>query len=281
MKNIGIRKEKHIFAAKNKKMENYNSPKNTTLQFSDSGLRKTKYPLSTFMLLSLQGGAFIALGGLLSVMVAGGMPGDSPGLIKFVAGALFPIGLIMIIFTGSDLFTSNCATLTIPCLRKQISPGTFIKYLCLSYSLNFIGAQLIAFLLSNQVGLLDKQPWQDYLFHLADHKVNQDFLTVLLKGIGANWLVCMGVWLGCASNDVMGKCLGIWIPVMTFVTLGYEHSIANMFFIPAAIYAGADISWSAFILQNLIPATIGNLIGGGVLIGCLYWFIHIKAEKSN
>lgn len=257
-------------------MENYNSPKETTLLFSGSGLKKTKYPLSTFILLSIQGGAFIALGGLLSVIVAGGMVTDSTGLIKFVAGALFPVGLIMIIFTGSDLFTSNCATLTVPYLRKQIRVGTLVKYLLLSYSLNFIGAQLIAFLLSNHVGLLEKDPWQSYLFHLADHKVNQDFLTVLIKGIGANSLVCLGVWLGCASNDVIGKCIGIWTPVMIFVTLGYEHSIANMFFIPAAIYAGADISWTAFILQNLIPSTIGNLIGGGVLIGYLYWFIHIK-----
>lgn len=260
-------------------MENYNPPPKTTLLFSDSGLQKTKYPLSTFMLLSIQGGALIALGGLLSVIVAGGMLTDSIGLVKFVAGALFPVGLIMIIFTGSDLFTSNCATLTIPHLRKQISIGVLIKYLLLSYVFNFIGTQFIAFLLSNQVGLLEKNPWQNYLFQLADNKVNQDFLTVLLKGIGANWLVCLGVWLGCVSNDVIGKCIGIWIPVMLFVTLGYEHSIANMFFIPAAIYAGADISWTTFIFQNLIPATIGNLIGGGVLVGYLYWFIRIKPEE--
>lgn len=262
-------------------MENYNSPKETTLRFSDAGLQKTKYPLSTFMLLSIQGGAFIALGSLLSVIVAGGMVTDSMGLIKFVAGALFPVGLIMIILTGSDLFTSNCATLTIPCLRKQIHIGTLIKYLLLSYFFNFIGTQLIAFLLSNHVGLLDKNPWQNYLFHLADQKVNQDFLTVLVKGIGANWLVCLGVWLGYASKDIIGKYIGIWIPVMIFVTLGYEHSIANMFFIPAAIYGGADISWTAFIVQNLIPSTIGNLIGGGVLVGCLYWFLHIKSSITE
>lgn len=258
--------------------ENYNSPQKTTLLFSEAGLKKTKYPLSTFILLSLQGGAFIALGGLLSVMVAGGMVTDNIGLVKFVAGSLFPVGLIMIIFTGSDLFTSNCATLTIPCLRKQISAVKLVKYLILSYFFNFIGAQFIAYILSTQVGLLDKAPWQDYLFHLADHKVNQDFFQVLIKGIGANWLVCLGVWLGCASNDTVGKWIGIWTPIMLFVTLGYEHSIANMFFIPAAIYSGADITWSAFILQNLIPATIGNFIGGAVLIGCFYWFLHIKTQ---
>ncbi|WP_085537651.1 formate/nitrite transporter family protein [Massilibacteroides vaginae] len=262
-------------------MENYNSPRKTTLLFSDAGLQKTKYPLSTFVFLSIQGGAFIALGSLLSVVVAGGMSTDSIGLIKFAAGALFPVGLIMIIFTGSDLFTSNCATLTIPLLRKQIRVGTFLKYLFLSYVLNFVGTQFIAFLLSNHVGLLDKDPWQSYLFHLAENKVNQDFLTVVIKGIGANWLVCLGVWLGCASNDVIGKYIGIWTPIMIFVTLGYEHSIANMFFIPAAIYSGADISWTTFILQNLIPSTIGNLIGGGVLIGCLYWFIHIKRTQAE
>ena len=103
-------------------------------------------------------------------------------------------------------------------------------------------------------------------------------MTVFIKGIGANWLVCLGMWMGYAAKDIIGKCIGIWIPVMLFVTLGYEHSIANMFFIPAAIYSGADILWSDFILQNLIPATLGNLIGGAVLVGCVYWYLYTREK---
>ena len=260
-------------------MAYYYSPKEITSNFAVSATCKKDLPLPRFMLIAILGGAFIAFGGLLSVMVAGGMPGigeSNPGLIKFIAGALFPIGLIMVSITGADLFTSDCAAFSYPLLQKKISVGIFSKYLLLSYLFNFIGAQIVAFLLSYEVGLLDKEPWQAYLHHYSEAKVNQDFVKVFIKGIGANWLVCLGMFMGYAAKDIAGKCIGIWIPVMLFVTLGYEHSIANMFFIPAAIYSGADITWCNFILQNLIPATLGNLIGGSLLVGCVYWYLYLK-----
>ena len=85
--------------------------------------------------------------------------------------------------------------------------------------------------------------------------------------------------MGYSAKDITGKCIAIWIPVMLFVTLGYEHSIANMFFIPAAIYAGADITWTDFFIQNLIPATLGNFIGGAVFVGCAYTYLYLRPEK--
>lgn len=265
-------------------MSSYYSPKETTQNFESSAFYKNSLSITNFCLLSILGGAFIALGGLLTVMVAGGMPGigeANPGLIKFMAGALFPVGLIMVSITGADLFTSDCAAFSYPLLKKQIKVTVFIKYLLLSFFFNFIGTQIIAYLLSFEVGLLDNNPWLAYLHHYSEHKVNQDFLIVLIKGIGANWLVCLGMFMGYASKDIIGKCIGIWIPVMLFVTLGYEHSIANMFFIPAAIYSGANILWSDFILHNLIPATIGNLIGGAGLVGGVYWYLHLRDENEQ
>ncbi len=260
-------------------MANYYTPKETTLNFAASANYKINLPLVKFCILSVLGGAFIAFGGLLSVMVAGGMPGvgeTNPGLIKFIAGSLFPVGLIMVSITGADLFTSDCAAFTYASLQKQIKIKIFFKYLLLSYLFNFFGTQIVAFGLSSGVGLLDKEPWQSYLYHYTEAKVNQDFMKVLIKGIGANWLVCLGMFMGYSAKDTMGKCIAIWIPVMLFVTLGYEHSIANMFFIPAAIYSGADILWSDFILHNLIPATIGNFIGGALLVGCVYWYTYLR-----
>lgn len=262
-------------------MANYYSPKEITSNFAVSATHKKSLPIPQFVLIAILGGVFIAFGGLLSVMVVGGMPGigeSNPGLIKFVAGALFPVGLIMVSITGADLFTSDCAAFSYPLLQRKINAGIFAKYLILSYIFNFIGAQIVAFLLSCEVGLLEKEPWQAYLHHYSEVKVNQDFLKVLIKGIGANWLVCLGMFMGYAAKDISGKCIGIWIPVMLFVTLGYEHSIANMFFIPAAIYSGADITWSAFILQNLIPATIGNFIGGALLVGAIYWYLYLREK---
>lgn len=262
-------------------MANYYNPQETTRNFAASAVIKKNLPLIQFYLFAILGGAFIAFGGLLSVIVAGGMPGVgtmNPGLIKFAAGALFPVGLIMVSITGADLFTSDCAAFTFISLQRKIKIQTFCKYLFLSYLFNFIGTQIVAFLLSYEVGLLDKDPWQAYLHHYCDTKVNLDFIKVFIKGIGANWLVCLGMFMGYASKDILGKCIGIWIPVMLFVTLGYEHSVANMFFIPAAIYSGADISWFSFISQNLIPATLGNLVGGGVFVGCIYWYLFLSKE---
>ena len=164
-------------------------------------------------------------------------------------------------------------------MQKQIDIKAVMKVLVLSYVFNLIGTQFIAYFMSYQTGLLSYDPWQSYLHHYSEAKVNQDFYKVLLKGIGANWLVCLGTWMGYAGKDIMSKSIGIWIPVMLFVTLGYEHSIANMYFIPAAIYSGADILWVDFIVRNLIPATIGNIIGGAGFVGCAYWYVYMKNSK--
>lgn len=259
----------------------YNTPKEIAEIFSSSGIIKNNTSFTRFALLAFLGGTFIAFGGLLSVMVAGGIPGigaENPGLVKFVAGALFPVGLIMVSIAGADLFTSDCTGMILPYLQKKINLVAVIKILAISYIFNFIGTQFIAYFMASQTGLVTHDPWMAYLHHYSEAKVDQDFYTVLLKGIGANWLVCLGTWMGYAGKDVMSKSIGIWIPVMLFVTLGYEHSIANMFFIPAAIYSGADILWSDFLLHNLLPATIGNIIGGMGFVGCAYWFVYMKKD---
>lgn len=257
----------------------YYSPKEIAGNFSGSGIYKANLPFSKFMLLALLGGAFIAFGGLLTVMVAGGMPqvaATNPGLVKFVAGALFPVGLIMVSVAGADLFTSDCAVMVQPCMQKQISCTQVLKVWLLSYVFNFFGAQFVAFFLADAVGLISTSPYKDYLHTLAESKTHYPFETVFLKGIGANWLVCLGTWMGFAAKDITGKAVGIWIPVMTFVAIGFEHSIANMFFIPAAIYSGADITWGMFIVNNLIPATLGNIVGGAVFVGCFYWYVYLR-----
>jgi Formate/nitrite family of transporters len=264
-------------------MANYYSPKEVAVIFKDTGLYKAGLPVSKFAVLAILGGAFIALGGLLAVIVAGGSPGigeANPGLIKFIAGALFPVGLIMVSVSGADLFTSDCTAMTLPWLQKETGCKHFIKILSLSFFFNFIGTQIIAIFLTDYVHLIYGHT-QAYLHDYVNHKMHQDFMTVALKGIGANWLVCMGMWLGYSAKDLIGKSVGIWIPVMMFVTLGFEHSIANMFFIPTAIYTGADITWGEFLIKNLLPATIGNVIGGVVFVGCAFWYTQMKGQREN
>lgn len=253
------------------------TPKQIAMEFGQSGVNKTRLSFLQFALLAILGGCYIAFGGLLTVVVAGGMPESAanPGLIKFIAGALFPIGLILVVIAGADLFTSDCAGMSLAYLRKEVSIKAVLKIWLLSYFFNLIGTQLIAFFMSSQIGLINVDPWKSYLHKLAENKVHHDFYTVFLKGIGANFLVCLGAWMGYAARDTLGKAIGIWIPVMLFVTLGYEHSIANLFFIPAAIYTEANIQWSEFFIHNLLPATLGNIVGG-VLLAYVYWQIYLK-----
>lgn len=258
------------------------SPKEIAHLFSKSAVEKANMRNIRFIILALLGGMFIAMGGLLTVMVVGGSPTlmvENPGLAKFVAGALFPVGLMMVTIAGADLFTSDCAGMVLPYLQKEIKINSLVKIWVLSYVFNFVGAQFIAYNMSTFVGFFDADPWQAYLHNLSYAKVNQTFWVVFFKGIGANWLVCLGAWMGYSGRDTVSKCLGIWIPVMVFVTLGYEHSIANMFFIPAAIYSGADITWAQFGIDNLIPATLGNIVGGAGLVGCVYWYVYMREEK--
>lgn len=262
---------------------NYNNPTEAANEFRMAAINKLTKSFPQLALMGILGGIFISFGGLLSVTVAGGMTEaamSNPGIVKFIAGALFPIGLIMVALTGADLFTSNCASYTFPLLNKEINLTKFFVALLLSYIFNFIGAQFIAHTMSANLGMLDGEPWRSYLINYSDAKINQDFITVFVKGIGANWLVCLGMYMGYTAKDVPGKAIGIWIPVMLFVTLGYEHSIANMFFIPAAIYIGADITWLAFITKNLIPATLGNIVGGSVFVGAVYWYLFLKKRNN-
>jgi len=143
-----------------------------------------------------------------------------------------------------------------------------------SYIGNFLGSLFVAFFLTYLTGLVAKEPWLSTTTGIAEVKVNQNFGQLFLKGIGCNWLVCLAVWMAVASDDIASKIWSVWFPIMAFVTLGFEHSIANMFFIPAGIFQGADVTWGQFFITNLIPVTLGNIVGGAFFVGVIYWFIY-------
>lgn len=261
-----------------------NSPREIGYLYCESAMDKVKMSNFRFSLLAILGGMFIAFGGLLTVMVVGGSPtlvAENPGLAKLLAGALFPVGLIMVTIAGADLFTSDCAGMMFPYLQKQTKINSLLRIWALAYIFNFVGTQFIAYFMSANLGFFDAEPWREYLHTMAYNKVNMGFGELFWRGVGANWLVCLGAWMGFAGKDVVSKCVGIWIPVMIFVTFGYEHSIANMFFIPAAIYSGANVTWMQFVTDNLIGATLGNIVGGALLVGGIYWLIYMRGNTRN
>ncbi len=240
---------------------------------SELAFKKEKYSNMRTLILAFLAGTYIAFGGLLAIIVGGGSPGiaaANPGLSKFMFGAAFPIGIILVVIAGAELFTGNTAYFIPNLMAKRQKPMAMFRNWFWVYVGNFIGAVFVAYFLTHLTHLVHKEPFIDAVHNLAIGKTSNSFGVTFLKGIGANWLVCLSLWLGMAATDVRGKITALWWPVMVFVTFGFEHSIANMYFIPLAIFEGADITWTTFIVNNLIPATLGNIVGGGFFVGMIY-----------
>ncbi len=257
----------------------YFKPEELVLKAEKAALKRDNTSIIKTLVLAFLAGCYIALGGLLAIVIGGGMPEiaqDNPGIVKFAMGAVFPLGLILCVIAGADLFTGNTAYFIPPLISRKISFFRLLRNWTLVYIGNFIGSLFIGYILTYKTGVIAQMPWSDSLISLAEAKTTSSFGIVFIKGIGANWLVALAVWLAFASKDVTGKILAIWFPVMAFVAMGFEHSVANMFFIPTAIFHGADISWTSFVVDNLIPATLGNIVGGSILTGGIYAFVYNK-----
>ncbi|WP_148715979.1 formate/nitrite transporter family protein [Chitinolyticbacter meiyuanensis] len=264
---------------------NLRSPAEIVDYVAHGAVDKAALPLPRLGLMAVLGGIYIALGGLLALVVAGGMTGlasSDPGLVKLVFGAVFPLGFIAVVLTGVDLFTSNCATQTVAAWRREIGGADMARVLGVSYAGNFVGALLAALCFGWLTGILvPGEPWTAYLLKLAQGKLSHPFWMTFMKGVLANLLVCLAAWQGYSARDTLGRMVAIWLPVMAFVALGLEHSIANMFFIPAAMLAGLDVSWGQFIWANLVPATLGNLVGGAVVFGLAYAVLYPAKQPAG
>jgi len=256
-----------------------NSPTEIIQVASKLAIAKAQYSTKKILTLSFLAGAYIALGGLLAIIVGGGMPGikaENPGIAKFVFGAMFPVGLMIVVMAGAELFTGNNAYFIPNVLSKKQKWTAPLRNWTLVYIGNFIGAMFVAYFLTYATEIVKSDPWAHSIQAIASGKMGNPFYKTFLKGIGANWLVCLALWMGMSAQHTSGKILGLWWPVMAFVAMGFEHSIANMFFIPLAIFQGADITWWEFVYQNLIPATLGNIVGGAFFVGTLYWYAYVK-----
>ena len=219
------------------------------------------------------------------------------GMSKLIFGAVFPLGLMLVVLCGADLFTGSCMTLATAQAKQKISFGQTVFTLATSWLGNFAGALFVAFFIAYLSGLIFESaggtmPWAAAVVNLANAKCSLGFTEALLRGVGCNWLVCLAVFAAAASTETIGKIAALWFPTMAFVALGMEHCIANMFFIPLGILTGTDPRYIAlveagkaaalkadfysFAVGNLIPVTIGNIIGGSVLVGMLYLAANIK-----
>mmetsp|Transcript_16774 Transcript_16774/g.42973 ORF Transcript_16774/g.42973 Transcript_16774/m.42973 type:complete len:374 (-) Transcript_16774:194-1315(-) len=231
----------------------------------DSGYGKVQYEVWQNSINGVLGGAFIALGGMFSNLIAGGCPGlaaTNPGLQKLIAGLTFPFGLVMVCLTGVELVTSSFSTVGAAWLAGSLRGHNLraAANLVHIYFTNFLGALLVAGLAYGS-GVFDKDPYRAYAVGLAEHKVHQEFYTAVIRGIVCNWLVSLAVMLAFAAQDVVGKYMAVWFPICAFVALGMDHCVANMFNLPCGLFLGADFTVGEMFTHNLIPVTIGNIIG--------------------
>ncbi len=254
-------------------------PQQIVEYINSNATAKASLPTSKVVVASIIGGIYIAMGGLLSVVIGYGFPeisSGNPALTKLLMGATFPVGLIMIVLAGGELFTGCCAYFIPNTLSGRERWSTPLKYCSIVWVANFVGALLFGYLLVYLPHISHYEPTLDGFMRIAEAKSSNTFMVTLLKGIGANYLVCLAVWLGAASKSAAGKIMGIWFPVMCFVAIGYEHSVANMFFLPVAMLEGFDLSIGELFVRNLIPSTIGNIIGGALCMGTVYWYLYDK-----
>jgi formate/nitrite transporter len=261
----------------------------------DIGVTKTTRSIPAVLILAFMAGASIAFAAGVSNMAAYNLyaSADTYGLGRAVAGVLFGGGLMLVILAGGELFTGNMLIITSVLAKRVSITKMFLNWL-LVYLGNFAGSIIIAWMFS-QSGLFNSSNGLlgGVTITIAASKTAISFKAALILGILCNWLVCLTVWTTYAAKDAAGKVLIIFFLILLFATSGFEHSIANMYYIPAGIFATqnpqwlslsqgnlAGLTWLNFAVKNLVPVTIGNIIGG-VFVGILYWFALGKKSSYS
>jgi formate/nitrite transporter len=274
-------------------MKSLLSPAEISDAVINTGIKKVKRTNIQMLLLGVMAGLFIALGAYASNMAVHAMPADNYGMIKFLQGTVFPVGLILVLAAGADLFTGN-TLIFLGVLENKVSVKEMLNNWLLVYLGNFIGS-IIFSLLIYYSGLFSASNGALGAFHvnIAAAKVSLPVGQLVIRALLANFAVCLAVWMAIGSKTMVGKVFASWFPIMAFVAGGFEHSIANMYYIFTGMLAKsnfaslssagtaelANLNWGGFI-YNLLFSTAGNIIGGGVFIASMYWLIFKVEAKT-
>lgn len=258
--------------------------------------KATAYPLKSF-LLGLTAGGFIALGFVFFVTSQVGADELPWGVAKVLGGIVFSSGLTLVVLTGAELFTSSTLTLSARA-SGRITWGQLLRNWLVVYVANFLGALTIVALVyfagtwHNAEG-----GWGKVVLDISTAKLHHNFVEAFALGILCNLMVCLAVWAAYSGRTTTDKILAVTMPIALFVATGFEHSVANMFMIPLGILisdtasagfwteagieasAYSGLTWPSFLVNNLLPVTLGNIVGGGVMIGVMYWTIFHYAER--
>ncbi len=284
-------------------MENhYLAPVEIAEATIQSGIKKTQLPIEKMLLLGILAGAFIGFASEGSNMAAFNLLADPKtyGLGKALAGALFGTGLMLVVIAGGELFTGNNLIIC-GVLDQKISLAGMLKNWFFVYLGNLIGSIFIACMMTSS-GLFNSGAnlLGGMTIKIAAGKVELTFIQAFSLGIMCNWLVCLAVWMATGAKDMTGKLLAVFFPIWLFITSGFEHCVANMYYIPAGIMAKgtaawvqsakalgvtremlAQLNWENFLIKNLIPVTLGNAVGGGIFVGAAYWYVYTRAPQAE
>lgn len=275
-------------------------PPEMAAKAEDVGMSKASLGIFRMFALAVLAGAFIAMGAVFATTATAGGSALPFGVTKVIAGITFSLGLILVVVAGAELFTGN-NLIVMAWASHKVSTKQLLRNWVIVYAGNFAGSVLTAYMmfLSKQYSSGGGAIGLNAL-NIAHAKVSLGFLQALVLGIFCNALVCLSVWLCMSARSTTDKVLSIIPPIAAFVAAGFEHSVANMYFIPLALFikAGAgtadlwgqigktvadypQLTWGNFIAANLIPVTIGNIIGGAVMVGMVYWFIYHQPKWTG
>jgi len=257
------------------------------------GVRKSEAPALTTFTLAILAGAFIALGAVFATNTAAGTSTMPFGIAKLLTGLVFCLGLILVVVGGAELFTGN-NLIVMAWASGKVSGGALLRNWMIVYAGNFVGSIGTAILVfwSKQY-MFGGGAVGETALKIASGKASLDFFQAIALGVLCNTLVCLAVWLTFSARSTIDKIASIIFPITAFVAAGFEHSVANMYFVPYGLLIKdldpafvvekgldlANLTWGNFLLNNLLPVTIGNIIGGAVLVAAVYWSIFLRNQK--
>jgi formate transporter len=272
------------------------APAEMAMRVEAVGVAKANLDTATMFALAVLAGAFIAIGANLTTMLFT-EHGLGYGVARVAGGIVFSLGLILVIVGGAELFTGN-NLIVMAWASGRVSTGRLLRNWLIVYAGNFTGA------LATAVGVYLSRQWTfdacqvgATAVTIAVAKVNHGFLSAFALGVFCNALVCLAVWLCFSARTTTDKILAIVPPITAFVAAGFEHSVANMYLIPIALFVRGDahvlerlgqpvelfarLTWAGFFLDNLVPVTLGNMVGGVVMVAAVYWFVYLRGRPGN
>lgn len=256
-------------------------PRQIARRVEEMGVAKAHAKTLTLFVLALLAGAFIALGALLFTVIIT-ESGLGFGVTRLLGGLGFCLGLVLVVVGGAELFTGN-NLLAMAWASRLISTREVLRNWCLVYLGNVVGSlgTVLLVLWANTAAMGDGAVG-DSAMQIARSKAELSWLEAFARGVLSNTLVCLAVWLAMGGHSVSDKILGILFPITAFVTLGFEHSIANWFFLPYGLALGGPNSLAlSGIVSNLLAVTLGNIVGGTLLVAGVYWLAYLRGENNS